>query len=925
MNRRIKWRAQGLFLALAFFTSVGMADVVPIDSITTDNPAGSPPYNILSITIGGYTVLAERLATGTTTFGSIGGTEAPEMDDFDINTAINYNLGQTPWYTVDFGGGLWKDSNGDNPDFILFESGGNGGDDPIFQAVFPDGSVGQTVQFPAEWGGTGYNRDAAIANDAVDMNGQQLHGLAFSITDLLDASGDALAANTVIRGFQFERSGTDPVGLFAVMPAKVLATNPNPQDGGVDVIRDGALTWEPSRTAATHTVYLSHVFEDVNDRRPGALVAENLDVNELVLDQRLDFGETYFWAVDEVNGAPDYTVFPGEVWQFEAEPYAISIPGDVISVSASSESENGLSTAEKLIDGSGLDEDGVLSVQPETMWFSATPDVDPWIQFDFDGIKKLDSVKVWNANGLAESSVGWGIKAVEIVYSEDGENWTVLEDANEFRQAPGIWDYDQFDEVFFDGAPATHVRFNIKSNWGGLLPAYGLSEVQFNMIPTVPRTPAPVSGATDIRPDAVVTWRAGREADQHRIYISTDATAVADGSAPAVDVSANNLDLALAGINMGETYYWRVEEVNDAESPSVWAGPVWDFSTVGSLIVDDFEGYGNISPDRPFQTWLDGFGYSEDDFFPAGYGGNGSGLGVGHDIWSVSSPYYNGSIMEQNITIAGSSQSMPLYYTNGGITDRKWAAPQNWAVGGAQTMVLHFFGDSGNTGQLYVQVNSGPKVNYEGPANAISTPYWTQWNIDLASLGTTLESVTQLSIGVQGGSGVVYIDDIRLYREPPSAASEMIWIEAESPASMSDPMQIYTDEADASGGSHIGTENLGNVGDRSEGIATYSFTVDGGTYSIQGRVIEPDAAGGANSFWVRLSSATLNTTPLPENDGWMNWNFTPSATWIWEDMVNTNDGNIPIEFTLAPGSHTLEVAYREDGALLDAMVITNQP
>ena len=81
----------------------------------------------------------------------------------------------------------------------------------------------------------------------------------------------------------------------------------------------------------------------------------------------------------------------------------------------------------------------------------------------------------------------------------------------------------------------------------------------------------------------------------------------------------------------------------------------------------------------------------------------------------------------------------------------------------AQTLVLYFYGGPENTGQLYVQANNGTKVNFNGSADAMTTEGWTQWNIDLASLGVNLQSVTQLSIGVQGGSGMVLIDDILLY------------------------------------------------------------------------------------------------------------------------------------------------------------------
>jgi len=35
---------------------------------------------------------------------------------------------------------------------------------------------------------------------------------------------------------------------------------------------------------------------------------------------RLEFGQSYYWRVDEVNGAPDFTTFKGDVWSFTTEP-----------------------------------------------------------------------------------------------------------------------------------------------------------------------------------------------------------------------------------------------------------------------------------------------------------------------------------------------------------------------------------------------------------------------------------------------------------------------------------------------------------------------------------------------------------------------------------------------------------------------------
>jgi hypothetical protein len=60
-------------------------------------------------------------------------------------------------------------------------------------------------------------------------------------------------------------------------------------------------------------------------------------------------------------------------------------------------------------------------------------------------------------------------------------------------------------------------------------------------------------------------------------------------------------------------------------------------------------------------------------------------------------------------------------------------------------------------------------------------------------------------------------------------------------------------------------------------------------------------------------------------DGWVSWNFPNGATWHWDSVRNgTAGGTDPVvHFALKAGSYTLEIAYREDGARLDAIVITD--
>ncbi|MCP4452418.1 MAG: LamG domain-containing protein, partial [Planctomycetes bacterium] len=284
-----------------------------------------------------------------------------------------------------------------------------------------------------------------------------------------------------------------------------------------------------------------------------------------------------------------------------------------------------------------------------------------------------------------------------------------------------------------------------------------------------------------------------------------------------------------------QTYYWRVDEVNNAEAVSAWEGPVWAFATVAALTVDDFEGYNNFSPDRPFQTWLDGFGYSADEFFPVGYPGNGTGAGTGHDIWSLGSPHYGGDIMETTIAKAG--QSMPLYFDNtNGLTVSEtqitFDAAQDWTANGVKSLSMNIHGDPDNSGQLYLKIND-TRIEYHGLSDALQRQQWIPWNIDLSGVAGNLQNVTTLAIGVEGAgvTGVILVDSIRLYPLSPEMVDPVI-------PDDSDPnlFAYYEFEGNAndSTGLHPGTTNgdlgytTGKVGqamtfDRTDDYVTHDF------------------------------------------------------------------------------------------------------
>ena len=110
-----------------------------------------------------------------------------------------------------------------------------------------------------------------------------------------------------------------------------LAGDPDPANEATDVLRDVILSWTPGEFANTHDVYLGTFFDDVDDadrNDPRGVLASQGQIATTYDPGRLDFGQTYYWRIDEVNAPPDSTIFKGEVWSFTVEPFSYPIAGD---------------------------------------------------------------------------------------------------------------------------------------------------------------------------------------------------------------------------------------------------------------------------------------------------------------------------------------------------------------------------------------------------------------------------------------------------------------------------------------------------------------------------------------------------------------------------------------------------------------------
>ncbi|MHC4326185.1 MAG: discoidin domain-containing protein, partial [Planctomycetota bacterium] len=466
------------------------------------------------------------------------------------------------------------------------------------------------------------------------------------------------------------------------------SSEPDPVDQKKDVPRDAVLSWKPGEGAVQHDVYLGTVFEDVEQASatvdPTGVYKDRIGINTYTVAERLELSETYYWRVDEVE-ADSTTIHQGDVWSFTVELLAYPVENIIVTASSSEEGKE----AENTVNGSGLDESGLLHTNESVgnMWLSGKEGPQPtWIEFEFEKAYKLHEMWVWNSNDSLESLIGLGFNDVLIEYSADGIEFTTLGTTHQFARAPGEPDYAHDTTIDFEGVATRRVRLTANSNFEGIFDQFGLSEVRFFYIPVHARQPDPNSGATEVDLDPVLEWGMGREAAEHIIYISSDEQAVIDDTAQAT--TTTELSQGPLTLDLGTIYYWRVDEVNNAEIPSIWQGDIWNFTTQEYLVIDDFESY-DVGNKEIWWIWKDGLGYVAHDNEPA-YAGNGTGSAVGDE--------FSSSYTEETI-IHGGKQSMPLVYDNNkqdfltySETTMTLTTQRDWTVRGAEELALWFRG-----------------------------------------------------------------------------------------------------------------------------------------------------------------------------------------------------------------------------------------
>jgi hypothetical protein len=585
------------------------------------------------------------------------------------------------------------------------------------------------------------------------------------------------------------------------IPSKT-AYNPIPADSVKFIATDVELSWTPGFGAILHNIYFSDNFDDVNNAT-GAPPYTDVTYTPTALE--LD--KTYYWRVDEFDGAQ---TIKGNIWSFKTMP---DIPITDPNLTCWWTLEEGMGT--RVLDWSGHGNHGDFVNNPK--WVLDGYDGSA-LNFDGSGesvISRFDD-ETWTAFTVAV----WA-KADELFQSNnsaicatnsstDGGFQFSFDPANRYRyhsdidqdMGPASLDWVHL-AVSYDGTTATayyngeyaatftpadddfvNNKYAIgvnraEDNWfDGSIDDFRVynkaltqEEVQLAMRGNLLLAwkPSPANGALiNLRDAGPLSWSPGDNASEHDVYFGTDRNEVADANQTDTTgiyrgrqgtTTYNATDDVEWG---GGPYFWRIDEVSS--DGTVNTGRIWNFTVADFIGIDDFESYNDLDPADPlsnriFNAWIDGFDN------PAI---NGSIVG-----------YANPPFAERTIVHSG-SQSMPFNYDNAvGISEATLTLTDthDWTEQGVGVLSIWFQGDASNADEpMYVVLNGTAGVTNDIP-NAAQVDVWTEWRIDLqafADQGINLTNVASITLGfgnrtnpVVGGTGLVFFDDIRLYRPAP--------------------------------------------------------------------------------------------------------------------------------------------------------------
>jgi len=482
-------------------------------------------------------------------------------------------------------------------------------------------------------------------------------------------------------------------------------SGPNPANGSVDVKPSVTLRWDAGAVAASHEVYFG---TDAGSVRDATTASSEYKGPKALGEESYDPGElalstTYYWRIDEVNGVNPDSPWQGNVWSFMTSDYFV------------------------------IDDFEEYDSGENQIWFAwhdglgyGTPGTADYFAGNGTG------AAVGDENTLSyteETIVHGGSQSMPIAYDNNKQGYSMYSEADLTVTTPRDWTEDDVAQLslWFRGYPGSTGSF----------------------------VEGPVGTYTMTGSGADIWAVDGVEADEFHFAYKMLTGA---GSIVARVESVDNTNAwAKAGVMIRETL-----DPDSAHAMMV--------VTPGSGV--SFQrrpGTGQTSLDTttaaitaPYWVKLE---RSISGLFTASHSANGSTWTVqGSENVTMGANVYVGLAVTSH-DAALTCQAVFSNVTTSGSVTGPWA---NQDIGiGSNSAEPIYVAVSNNTGTPAVMVHDDPA------ATQIAT--WTEWVIPLqafADQGIVLTNIDRIAVGigskgnmtVPGGSGKMFLDDIRLYR-----------------------------------------------------------------------------------------------------------------------------------------------------------------
>jgi len=408
-------------------------------------------------------------------------------------------------------------------------------------------------------------------------------------------------------------------------------------------------------------------------------------------------------------------------------------------------------------------------------------------------------------------------------------------------------------------------------------------------------------------------WRAGDLAVSHDVYLGDNFDDVKDATTTSPTFAGNQTSTTLLvgfpgfpypdGLVPGTTYYWRVDEVNDAEPNSPWKGDIWSFSIPPKTAYnpDPADGAEFVTLDTTF-SWTPGYGaklhtvYMGTDYDAVNDASGGAPKGTADykpasldaekvyywrvdefdavethkgDVWGFTTPGAAGSMEPANgaVDVQMNSQLTWIPATTATSHDVYFGTDKD-AVRNATTASPEYKGNKASDSESYDPGKLAWNIDYYSRIDAV---YNTGTVKGLIWSFTTADFIT--------------VDDFESYNDldPPDEASNRIfdnWIDGfgttDNGALVGNDLPPYAEQSIVHGGAQSMIFRYDNAGKTSEATLTLTYPRDWTEEGVSKLSLwyRGGTANSADKMYVALNGNAVvyhDYTDATQKTGWRRW------------------------------------------------------